>query len=254
MIDVENLTVQIEDKVLLKNVSLTFEKGKTYALMGPNGSGKSTLAKSLVGHPHCKVTNGKISYNKEDITHMSASQRALKGLFLGFQYPSEIGGITNHQFLFACVNAQRKYLSLPLLKEKEFEKILLEKMDIMKMGREFALRFVNEGFSGGEKKRNEILQMLLLNPSFAILDEIDSGLDIDAMKVVASGINTFRVPDKTIVLITHYERLLQYVPVDVVYIMHAGKIIHTAKGSLIKKLEKQGYDWLIEKGKDGKGD
>lgn len=237
-LDIQNLHVSIDGKEILKGITLTLEKGKVQALMGPNGSGKSTLANVLMGHPKYQITQGKILFDGVDITESTPDERARKGLFLSFQYPKEIAGVTLTNFLRAAYNT---------IKEKklgvvEFHKLLQEKMQFLHLNPEFSRRYVNEGFSGGEKKKAEILQLLILEPSYAILDETDSGMDVDALKIVAEGINTMRGPERGLLLITHYCRILDYVTPDIVHIMIDGQIIKTGGKELARQIEKEGFE------------
>lgn len=242
MLEVQNLHVSIDGKEILKGVSFSLQKGKVHALMGPNGSGKSTLAHVLMGHPKYEITKGKILLNGEDITELEADERAKKGLFLSFQYPYEIPGLTISSFLRSAVNAQRQE-KLSIL---EFKKELEQKMKLLDMKPEFVHRYLNHGFSGGEKKKSEILQMALLNPKVAILDETDSGLDIDALKAVSSGINAVMDENKEVLIITHYKRILEFVKPDILTILIDGKIALTGDGSLVDQLEEKGYGWINE--------
>lgn len=242
MLEIKDLHVSIDGKEILKGVSMKCEKGKINVLMGPNGSGKSTLANVLMGHPNYEVTKGKIILNGEDITELSPDKRAKKGLFLSFQYPREISGVTISNFLRTALNALRgKDNPIPIL---EFKKLLEDKMELLKVDKKFLRRYLNEGFSGGEKKRAEILQMAVLDPTMAILDETDSGLDIDALKIVAGGINTMMNPDKCILIITHYKRILEFVKPDKLFIMIEGKIVLEGGGELVDQLEEKGYGWI----------
>lgn len=240
---IENLEVSVEGKKIIKGINLTINKGEVVALMGPNGSGKSTLASALMGHPKYKIDSGKITLNGEDITNISPDKRAKLGLFLSFQYPSEIPGVSLANFLRTAFNARQKE-KMPAYR---FQELLNKSMEKLKMPKEFAKRYLNDGFSGGEKKRAEILQMSILNPEIAILDETDSGLDIDALRIVSDGINSLLNPELGVMIITHYQRILNYVHPSKVYIMYDGKIIMEGKKDLVEKLEEQGYDWIIEK-------
>ncbi len=236
MLHIQDLHVSIDEKEILKGFSLQVEAGEVHALMGPNGAGKSTLAKVLAGHPAYEVTRGTILFEGHDIADLDPEERARQGLFMSFQYPLEIPGVTNMQFLHAAYNACKTPISEP-----EFEKLLNHKMALMNMKEEFKQRSLNEGFSGGEKKRNEILQMAVLEPKMAILDETDSGLDIDAMKIVADGVKQLITHDRGLLLITHYQRLLEYIKPDFVHVVVDGKIVETGTFDLALKLEKQGY-------------
>tara|TARA_B100002003_G_C14141911_1_gene549041 strand:+ start:805 stop:1539 length:735 start_codon:yes stop_codon:yes gene_type:complete len=242
ILEIKDLHVSIEDKEILKGVSLKLDLGKITAFMGPNGSGKSTLANVIMGNPKYKVTKGKILFNKKDITKLSPDERAKAGLFMSFQYPSEIAGITISNFLRTAIDAQRKE-KIPI---PAYMKLVQEKLALLKMDKSFLKRYLNEGFSGGEKKRAEILQMLMLDPKLAILDETDSGLDIDALKAVAEGVNAFMNKDKAILIITHYKRILEHVKPDKLVILVNGKIALEGTGKLVDKLEEKGYGWIEE--------
>lgn len=244
MLEIKNLVVATDGKIILKGFSLKIGSGQIHAIMGPNGAGKSTLAKVLSGDPSYEVMQGEILWQGEDLLGLEPEERAHRGLFMSFQYPVEIPGITNFQFLLASLNAKRKFQGHSPLSEDEFRPMLDAQMDLAQMKREFSYRNVNEGFSGGEKKRNEILQMAVLDPFLAILDETDSGLDIDAMKIVAGGVNRFMSPDKSLLLITHYQRLLDYIRPDFVHVLIDGKIVHSGGAELALHLEEKGYDWL----------
>jgi len=242
-LEVKDLKVKIEDKEILKGISLEVNKNEVVALMGPNGSGKSTLAYALMGHPRYQITNGKIMLNGKDATNAEPDERAKNGLFLSFQYPQEISGVSVSNFLRTALNAKReKPISVP-----DFHKLLQEKMALLKMDKSFALRYVNEGFSGGEKKRAEILQMAVLHPQIAILDETDSGLDIDALKTVANGVNALKGPETGILLITHYQRILNYITPDKVHIVIDGRIVKSGGKELALQVEEKGYDWVRPK-------
>jgi len=244
MLQIRDLVVQKEGKRILQGVNLSIESGQIHAIMGPNGAGKSTLAKVLAGDPSYEVLQGQILLQGEDIIELEPEERAWKGLFLGFQYPVEVPGISNAEFLSAALNAKRKSQGLTLLSEEEFLQLLEEKMNLVQVKPEFLHRSINEGFSGGEKKRNEIVQMAILDPLVSILDETDSGLDIDAMKIVAKGIGQFMGQGKALLLITHYQRLLEYIRPDFVHVLKEGKIIQTGDASLALDLEEKGYDYL----------
>ncbi|MBI4249828.1 MAG: Fe-S cluster assembly ATPase SufC [Elusimicrobia bacterium] len=237
---IDNLHVSVENKPILKGVSLSVEKGKVHAIMGPNGSGKSTLSHVLMGNSRFQTTQGHIFYEGQDIAALKTHQRAQAGIFLGFQYPTAIPGVTVANFLRTALKAIRGEVAAV----KGFRKLLTEKMASLQMGPEFATRYVNEGFSGGEKKRLEILQMAVLRPKLSVLDETDSGLDIDALKVIAEGINRLRGPDNAIVLITHYQRILNYVKPDFVHVFMDGRIVRSGGPELAHELEAKGYDWL----------
>jgi Fe-S cluster assembly ATP-binding protein len=244
MIEIKDLHVCVADKALLKGVNLSIRPGEIHVIMGPNGAGKSTLAKVLAGDPSLEVKEGSILFCNQNLLEMDAPQRSHAGLFVGFQYPVEIPGVTNFQFLHTALNAQRKSKGLPVLSEKEFSSLLKEKMDLLEIREEFKERNVNEGFSGGEKKRNEILQMAILNPSLAVLDETDSGLDIDALRKVATGLHNLMDPQRSLLVITHYQRLLDYLHPDHVHVMREGRLIHSGGPELALQLEEKGYDWL----------
>ena len=239
---IEGLHVSVEGKEILKGVDLVVNRGEVHALMGPNGSGKSTLANSIMGHPRYQVTKGRVLFRGEEILAMTPDQRARNGLFLAFQYPIGIPGVVMGNFLRAAVKARRGE-DVPI---REFRKLLDETLDLLKMDPEFVRRYVNEGFSGGEKKRAEVLQMAMLKPEIAILDETDSGLDIDALKTVADGINALRGPELGVLLITHYQRILDYVKPDIVHVFYDGRIVKTGGPELAHELEKQGYEWIIK--------
>jgi Fe-S cluster assembly ATP-binding protein len=245
MLEIKNLHAGVEGKLLLKGLNLKVKEGEIHAIMGPNGAGKSTLAKVLAGHPAYEVVEGEIWFKGKNLLEMEPEIRAHAGLFMSFQYPVEIPGVSNIQFLFTAYNSIQKANGLPSMSLLEFEGYLDEKMKLMDIKAEFKNRNVNEGFSGGEKKRNEILQMAVLNPKLAILDETDSGLDIDAMRIVAEGINRLK-KEMGLLLITHYQRLLDYIKPDFVHVMCEGKIIHSGQAKLALELEKKGYDWLLE--------
>ena len=242
LLEIKDLHVSIEGKEILKGLNLKLELGKINALMGPNGSGKSTLANTLMGHPKYEVTRGSILYNGEDITTLGADERARKGLFLSFQYPYEIPGVTISNFLRSALNARRE--EGDKMSVMEFKKILDEKMALLKVDSKFLTRYLNQGFSGGEKKRSEILQLTILDPTFAILDETDSGLDIDALRIVAEGVNKFMGPKKCVLIITHYKRILEYIKPDKLFIMIDGKIVSEGTAELVDHLEEKGYEWI----------
>src|SRR5436309_3103012 len=241
---VDNLHVAIGDQQIVRGLSLTVPKGEVHAIMGPNGSGKSTLAKVMAGHPDYHVTKGKITMDGEDVLAMGPDDRARKGLFLAFQYPSEIPGVTIANFLRAALQA--RLTEGEELEAADYYAKLYEKMELLGMDRSFTSRAVNEGFSGGEKKRTEILQLAMLEPKYAVLDETDSGLDIDALKTVAHGVNSLRCPDLAVSLITHYQRLLNYIIPDYVHVMVAGRIVRSGRKELALELEERGYDWARE--------
>jgi Fe-S cluster assembly ATP-binding protein len=246
ILSVRDLTAEIDGTPILKGVNLEVRAGEIHAIMGPNGSGKSTFSKILAGHPDYRVTGGEILYLGQDLLAMEPEERAWAGIFLAFQYPIEIPGVSNLDFLRAAYNARQKYRDQPEMDPLEFDDFVRQKLELVKMDPAFLERPVNEGFSGGEKKRNEILQMAVLEPTLAILDETDSGLDIDALRIVAQGINQLAGPEKAILLITHYQRLLEYVTPDYVHVMEGGRIVLSGDKSLALELEKRGYDWLRE--------
>jgi Fe-S cluster assembly ATP-binding protein len=245
MLKVENLHASVGDKKVLNGLSLEVKPGEVHAIMGPNGSGKSTLAHVLAGRPGYTIEKGSATYDGKDLLAMEPEERARDGVFLGFQYPVEIPGVNNVYLLKAAVNAARKHKGLPEVDAFDFLGLVRDKMKLMRMDEAFLSRGVNEGFSGGEKKRNEILQMLVLEPRLAILDETDSGLDIDAMKIVAAGVNSLRSPDRAVVLVTHYQRLLDYIVPDHVHVLARGKIVRSGDKTLALELEKRGYDWVL---------
>jgi len=244
MLKIDNLQVSVGDKKVLNGVTLEVSAGEVHAIMGPNGSGKSTLAHVLAGRPGYTVTAGTVLYEGHDLLALPPEARARAGVFLGFQYPVEIPGVNNVYLLKAAVNAARKQRGLPEVDAFDFLGLVREKMQLMQMDDSFLSRGVNEGFSGGEKKRNEILQMLVLEPRLALLDETDSGLDIDAMKVVAQGVNSLRSPERALVLVTHYQRLLDYIVPDRVHVLARGRIVRSGDRTLALELEKRGYDWV----------
>ncbi len=244
LLEVTDLHVSIEGKKILNGLSLSVAAGEVHAIMGPNGSGKSTLANVLAGHPGYEVTAGSVSFQGADLLKVAPEARARAGVFLGFQYPVEIPGVNNVYLLKAALNAARKERGLAEVDAFDFLTMVREKMQVMRMDDSFLSRGVNEGFSGGEKKRNEILQMLVLEPTLAILDETDSGLDIDALKIVAAGINTLRSPERACVLVTHYQRLLDYVVPDFVHVLVRGRIARSGDKALALELERRGYDWV----------
>ena len=243
-LEIKNLHVSIEDKEILKGVNLTINTGEIHAVMGPNGTGKSTLSAAIMGHPSYEVTEGEILLDGENVLEMEVDERARAGLFLAMQYPSEIVGVTNAEFMRSAINARRE--EGDKMGVREFIKKLDEKMALLDMPEEMAERYLNEGFSGGEKKRNEILQLLMIEPTFAILDEIDSGLDIDALKVVSRGVNAMRGDNFGSLIITHYQRLLNYIEPDVVHIMMDGRVVMTGDASLARRLEAEGYNGISE--------
>jgi len=248
-LEIRNLHVSIDDKEILKGVNLSVKQGEVHALMGPNGTGKSTLAYALMGHPSYHITEGEVWFKGQNIVELAADQRAHLGLFLAFQYPVSIPGVTVANFLRTALNAQRKVhnpedkgISIP-----EFRKMLKQRMDLLQMDHSFAGRYLNEGFSGGEKKRAEVLQMAALKPEIAIMDETDSGLDIDALRIVSEGVNALRGPELGVLVITHYQRILNYIKPDFVHIMMGGRIVESGGPELALQLEEHGYNWLREK-------
>jgi Fe-S cluster assembly ATP-binding protein len=247
MLGIKNLKVEIEGKTLLKNFNLKIKKGEVHALMGPNGAGKSSLSKVLAGHPKYQIVEGEISYNGIIISDMPPEQRSLMGLFVSFQYPVEISGISNFDFLFTSFNIRKKAKEEEPIDKEAFEKLLEEKLQLLQMKREFITRGINEGFSGGEKKKNEILQMALFSPELAVLDEIDSGVDIDSLKVISENLNNLKTKKNSFLIITHYERLLSYVPVDYVHILKEGQLVRTGGAELAKEIEKKGYESFVKK-------
>jgi Fe-S cluster assembly ATP-binding protein len=246
LLEITDLNARVAGKDILRGVNLKVNAGEVHAIMGPNGSGKSTLAQLLAGREDYEVTGGSVTFDGRDLLALRAEERARAGLFLGFQYPVEIPGVNNVYLLKAALNAKRKAAGEPEVDAYEFLALIRQKMKFMQMSESFLTRGVNEGFSGGEKKRNEVLQMLVLEPRLAILDETDSGLDIDALKIVSKGVNTLRDPQRAIVLVTHYQRLLDYVTPDHVHVLSAGRIVKSGDKSLALELERRGYDWLVE--------
>ena len=246
MLSIKGLKANINDKEILKGINLEVKAGEVHAIMGPNGSGKSTLASVLAGREIFEVTAGTVTYDGKDLLDLSVEERASRGIFLGFQYPVEIPGVSMVNFMKAAVNAQRKHRGEENMSASEFLKLMREKKEIVELGAKLTGRSVNEGFSGGEKKRNEIFQMAMLEPKLAILDETDSGLDIDALRVVANGVNKLKTKDNATVVITHYQRLLDYIVPDFVHVLYEGRIIKTGGKELALELEERGYDWLIK--------
>ncbi|HOT53134.1 MAG TPA: Fe-S cluster assembly ATPase SufC [Anaerolineaceae bacterium] len=248
-LEIKNLYVRVNDKEIIRDFSLTIRQGEIHALMGPNGTGKSTLAYAIMGHPRYEISGGDVLVNGESILGLSSDERAHKGIFLAFQYPVSIPGVSLANFLRVAVNARNKALNpedkgISVVK---FRQLLKSKMDLLKMDYQFAGRYLNEGFSGGEKKRAEILQMAMLEPRFAILDETDSGLDIDALRIVSEGVNTLAQGHIGVLVITHYQRMLNYINPDFVHVMYGGRIVESGKAGLALRLEEQGYDWIREK-------
>ena len=246
MLDIKDLRATVGDKEILKGITLTVKPGEVHAVMGPNGSGKSTLAQVLAGHPAYEVTGGSVTYDAEDLLEMDAEVRAQKGVFLAFQYPVEIPGVSNAYFLRAAYNEIRKARGEEEIDPMSFADLMDEKMQLVEMEGDMLSRSVNTGFSGGEKKRNEILQMAVLEPRLAILGETDSGLDIDALRIVAHGVNSLRGPDRATIVVTHYQRLLNYIVPDYVHVLANGRIVRSGGKELALELEARGYDWLLE--------
>ena len=244
MLDIKNLQVTVEGKQILKGIDLHVEAGEVHAIMGPNGSGKSTLARALAGHPEYEVTAGEVAFEGRNLLEMDPDERAREGVFMAFQYPVEIAGVNNAYFLKAAMNAKRKHRGLPELDAMEFMSLIKEKSKLLDIDQGMLSRAVNEGFSGGEKKRNEIFQMTLLEPTLAILDETDSGLDIDALKMVATGVNAMRSPERAMIVVTHYQRLLNYIVPDYVHVLSGGRIVKSGDKDLALELEQKGYGWL----------
>lgn len=244
MLEIRNLHASVDDNQILKGINLTIRKGEIHAIMGPNGSGKSTLAKVLAGHPAYEVTQGEVFYEGKNLLEMTPDERAREGVFMAFQYPIEVPGVSNAQFLRLAYNEKRKHLGEEELDPLEFKDLLKERAQIVEMDASFMTRSVNEGFSGGEKKRNEILQMAVLEPKLAILDETDSGLDIDALRIVAGGVNHLHNSENAIVLVTHYQRLLNYIVPDFVHVLASGRIAREGGKELALELEEKGYDWI----------
>jgi Fe-S cluster assembly ATP-binding protein len=253
VLEIRNLHASIDQNEILKGISLTVKKGEIHAIMGPNGSGKSTLAKVLAGHPAYEVTEGEVLYEGKDLLELSPDERAREGLFMAFQYPIEVPGVSNAQFLRLAYNEQRKHRGEEELDPLEFKDLLKERAQVVEMDASFMTRSVNEGFSGGEKKRNEILQMAVLEPKLAILDETDSGLDIDALRIVAGGVNQLHNSENAIILVTHYQRLLNYVVPHFVHVLAGGRIAKEGGKELALELEQKGYDWLKTKAAETNG-
>ena len=244
MLEIKDLHATINGKELLNGINLTIRDGEVHALMGQNGAGKSTLSNVLVGHPAYEVTKGSVTFNGKDLLAMTPEDRAHEGIFLSFQTPVEIPGVSMVNFMRAAVNEQRKYRQLPALNASEFLKLMREKRAIVELDNKLANRSVNEGFSGGEKKRNEIFQMAMLEPTFTILDETDSGLDVDALRIVAEGFNKLRTPQTSAMVITHYQRLLDYLKPDIVHVLLNGRIVKTGGPELAQEIESRGFDWI----------
>ena len=246
MLDIKNLHANVEGNEILKGINLSVNSGEIHAIMGPNGSGKSTLANVLAGHNAYEVTKGKILFDNKDIIEMEPDERAREGLFLAFQYPIEIPGVSNSIFLKTALDAIRKHNGEPELTPKEFLELIKEKAKVLNMDTSLINRSLNQGFSGGEKKRNEILQLLMLNPKLAILDETDSGLDIDALKIVSQGVNIYKNENNAVIVVTHYQRLLDYIVPDFVHVLYKGRIVKSGTKELALELEERGYDWIIK--------
>jgi Fe-S cluster assembly ATP-binding protein len=244
LLEIKDLKVTAEDKDILKGLTLSVNAGEVHAIMGPNGSGKSTLARILSGHPGYEATSGTVTYDGKDLLDMDPEERAREGVFMAFQYPVEIPGVNNAYFLKAALNAVRKHRGVQELDAVEFMQLIREKAALLEMDQSMLNRAVNEGFSGGEKKRNEIFQMAVLEPRLAILDETDSGLDIDALRVVANGVNALRSPDRAIIVVTHYQRLLDYIVPDFVHVLSSGRIVRSGGKELALELEEKGYGWI----------
>jgi len=244
MLEIKNLKVSVEGKQILKGLNLTINKGEVHAIMGPNGSGKSTLASVIAGREDYTIDDGSITFNGKDMLELSADERAKEGMFLAFQYPVEIPGVSTINFLKTAITEIRQYRGLPPMEAKDFLKMLKEKQKLVEIETNLTGRSVNEGFSGGEKKRNEIFQMAMLDPSLAILDETDSGLDIDALRIVATGVNKLRTNENAFVVITHYQRLLEYIVPDFVHVLYQGRIVKSGTRELALELEGKGYDWI----------
>jgi Fe-S cluster assembly ATP-binding protein len=244
MISINNLHACIEDREILKGFTLTIQPGEIHAIMGPNGTGKSTLASTLAGRDTYTVTAGEVTFNGKDLLAMEADERAREGLFLAFQYPVEIPGVSTTNFMKAAIAEKRKHHGLPPIEAKDFLAMMREKMALVEIDKQFMSRSLNEGFSGGEKKRNEIFQMAMLDPIFSILDETDSGLDIDALRIVSNGVNALRTANNSFLIITHYQRLLEYIVPDFVHVMYDGRIVKSGGKELALELEERGYDWI----------
>ena len=245
LLDIKGLHASVGDKEILRGINLTIREGETHAIMGPNGSGKSTLSAVLAGRDNYTVTSGEVTFNGHNLLELSPEERSWEGIFLSFQYPIEIPGVTNVNFMRTAVNEHRRHRGLEPLNAADFLKLMRSKMEIVEMNPSFSSRGVNVGFSGGEKKRNEIFQMAMLEPRLSILDETDSGLDVDALRIVATGVNKLKRPDNASIVITHYQRLLDYIVPDVVHVLYKGRIIKTAGKELAREIEERGYDWII---------
>lgn len=246
LLEIKDLHANVNGKEILKGINLSVNKGEVHAIMGPNGSGKSTLSSVLVGNPAFEVTKGKVSFNGKELLEMLPEDRSREGIFLSFQYPVEIPGVSMVNFMRAAVNEHRKYKGLPAITASEFLKLMRDKRAVVELDNKLANRSVNEGFSGGEKKRNEIFQMAMLEPKLAILDETDSGLDIDALRIVAKGVNLLKTPENATIVITHYQRLLDYIKPDFVHVLYKGRIVKSGGPELALELESKGYDWIKE--------
>jgi feS assembly ATPase sufC len=246
MLEVRNLHAKIGDKEILKGIDLTIKEGETHAIMGPNGSGKSTLSAVLVGNPMFEVTDGTAIFNGKNLLEMKPEDRANEGIFLSFQYPVEIPGVSMTNFMRTAINEKRKYQGLEPMSAADFIKLMKDKRQVVELDAKLSQRSVNEGFSGGEKKRNEIFQMAMLEPKLAILDETDSGLDVDALRIVAEGVNKLKSPHNSTIVITHYDRLLDIIRPDVIHVLYKGRIVKTAGPELAKEIEARGYDWIKE--------
>jgi len=251
MLEIKDLKVNIEGKEILKGINLSVKAGEVHAIMGPNGSGKSTLASALAGRDYFEITHGKVSFEGKDLLEMAPEDRAREGIFLGFQYPVEIPGVSMVNFLRTAINEKRKYQGLDPMPAGDFLKLMREKKKIVEINSDLTNRSVNEGFSGGEKKKNEVFQMALLEPKLAILDETDSGLDIDALRIVANGVNKLRSPETATIVITHYQRLLDYIVPDFVHVLYKGRIVKSGDKALAKELEEHGYDWIKQEVEHG---
>ena len=245
LLEIKDLHASVGDKEILRGINLTIREGETHAIMGPNGSGKSTLSAVLAGRDNYTVTSGEVTFNGHNLLELSPEERSWKGIFLSFQYPIEIPGVTNVNFMRTAVNEHRRHRGLEPLNAADFLKLMRSRMEIVEMNPSFSSRGVNVGFSGGEKKRNEIFQMAMLEPRLSILDETDSGLDVDALRIVATGVNKLKRPDNASIVITHYQRLLDYIVPDVVHVLYKGRIIKTAGKELAREIEERGYDWII---------